>query len=163
MPHSSTFLKKAARGDDHHTRDGPAEHPICPEPFQQCAPGSIPIALPDLTRNPSLWRCHPKSCLPTDRTFPSSQSTPTTHHPTDTWEHPADAVPVLVAMGQPPKNHQLWSPCHHHSAPRHSLPTLGQNTGVIWVHPQLEKLQEIQQQQQWQTTAAPFCAMNIDG
>lgn len=52
---------------------------------------------------------------------------------------------------------------HHHSAPRRSLPTLGQNTGVIWVHPQLEKLQEIQQQQQWQTTAAPFCAMNIDG
>lgn len=164
MPHSSTFLKKAARGDDHHTRDGPAEHPICPEPFQQCAPGSIPIALPDLTRNPSLWRCHPKSCLPTDRTFPSFSEHTDHTSPHGHLGTPCRRCPCAGGDGTATKEPPAAVPTrHHHSAPRRSLPTLGQNTGVIWVHPQLEKLQEIQQQQRWQTTAAPFCAMNIDG
>lgn len=98
-----------------------------------------PIHTPHAPTSKSSEVVLPPSMIATP---PRSTLTPPPHgHDICVSERPTDAVPMLVVTNQTPRIHHPQS----QPAPRCSLPTLLTNLGVIWVCPQLEKLQEIQQ------------------
>lgn len=118
MPQSSTFLKKAARGDDHHTRDGPAENHICPEPFQQCHSSSVlpaPSPLPFQTSHeiPHFGGATQRAACP--QTTPSHHLR--AHRPHITPRTPGNTLQTLSLCWWRWDSHQRATSCGPHTSP----------------------------------------------